>query len=347
MFALALNADRLIGIRIEKMGKNPAFQFYPNDWLRDTITLSPQAKGGWIDLLAKMHYNTPRGQICDNYTGYARLFGCDKHTAKKIIDELRKKGICEYVTNGGGCVTLVCRRMENEEAIKESARKRKAKQRELGGGDPKNWIAIRAKILERDNYKCQYCNKKANTVDHIFPRSRGGSEALSNLVAACKGCNFKKTNKTLEEANMAFWAVKINKSHTPENHVCQAIDTTENKSHKKVISLSSSSKDSSSKDTTTKTKNTCAGFDHFWQEYPRKKSKGQAEKAWEKIKPNKALLATMIDKIKQAKNSNEWTKENGQFIPYPATWLNAKGWEDEYTTKPQRDTSHLDHISED
>jgi hypothetical protein len=46
----------------------------------------------------------------------------------------------------------------------------------------------------------------------------------------------------------------------------------------------------------------------------------------------------MIDKIKQAKNSNEWIKENGQFIPYPATWLNAKGWEDEYNIKTKRPT---------
>ena len=69
-------------------------------------------------------------------------------------------------------------------------------------------------------------------------------------------------------------------------------------------------------------------FWKFWDAYPRKKSKGQAEKVFIKINPDEQLLATMIAKIEQAKKSDSWKKENGQFIPYPATWLNAQGWED-------------------
>jgi len=37
----------------------------------------------------------------------------------------------------------------------------------------------------------------------------------------------------------------------------------------------------------------------------------------------------MIAKIEQAKKSEDWIKEKGKYIPYPATWLEAKGWEDE------------------
>ena len=37
----------------------------------------------------------------------------------------------------------------------------------------------------------------------------------------------------------------------------------------------------------------------------------------------------MIEKIKEFKLTDEWTKNNGQFIPYPSTWLNQKRWEDE------------------
>ena len=70
-------------------------------------------------------------------------------------------------------------------------------------------------------------------------------------------------------------------------------------------------------------------FDLFWSTYPKKKSKGQAEKIWNRIKPNEQLVAIMIAKIKQAMTSEDWLKNNGQFIPHPATWLNAKGWEDE------------------
>jgi len=76
-------------------------------------------------------------------------------------------------------------------------------------------------------------------------------------------------------------------------------------------------------------KNPCAlsRFDEFWKAYPKKKNKGQAEKAFKRI--NGTSLDTLLSAIESAKKSPEWTKENGQYIPYPATWLNAKGWEDE------------------
>jgi len=71
-------------------------------------------------------------------------------------------------------------------------------------------------------------------------------------------------------------------------------------------------------------------FDAFWQAYPKKKSKGQAEKAFLKVKPDEQLLATMLATIERAKKSEDWLKDDGKYIPYPATWLSAKGWEDEY-----------------
>ncbi len=70
-------------------------------------------------------------------------------------------------------------------------------------------------------------------------------------------------------------------------------------------------------------------FDRFWSVYPKKKSKGEAEKAWKSIKPDEQLLATMIATIGRAKKSWEWLREGGQYIPHPATWLRAKGWEDD------------------
>ena len=71
-------------------------------------------------------------------------------------------------------------------------------------------------------------------------------------------------------------------------------------------------------------------FEKFWKAYPKKRSKGQAEKAWEKIKPDEQLYMQILDSLDKAKQSHDWQKEAGKYIPYPATWLNAKGWEDEY-----------------
>jgi hypothetical protein len=67
-------------------------------------------------------------------------------------------------------------------------------------------------------------------------------------------------------------------------------------------------------------------FQQFWKLYPRKKSKGQALKAFKALKgvTNDMLLSG----LRVALESPDWLKDNGQFIPHPATWLNARGWED-------------------
>jgi len=89
-----------------------------------------------------------------------------------------------------------------------------------------------------------------------------------------------------------------------------------------------------------------ARFEKFWESYPKKKSKAQAEKAFAKINPDEQLLAAMIAKIGQARTSDEWTREGGRYIPHPATWLNAKGWEDEIITEADSDEQRLRRLAE-
>ena len=71
-------------------------------------------------------------------------------------------------------------------------------------------------------------------------------------------------------------------------------------------------------------------FDQFWTQYPKKKSKGQAEKAFIAIKPDNGTMAAIMSGLEKAKESKDWAEAGGKFIPYPATWLRAKGWEDDY-----------------
>ena len=70
-------------------------------------------------------------------------------------------------------------------------------------------------------------------------------------------------------------------------------------------------------------------FEAFWAAYPKKKAKEDARKAWAKIKPDEALGKAIIQAIEETKNTKDWQKEKGKFIPYPATYLNGKRWEDE------------------
>jgi len=70
-------------------------------------------------------------------------------------------------------------------------------------------------------------------------------------------------------------------------------------------------------------------FSRFWKAYPRKAAKKDAAKAFASIDPPDELLADMLGAIDRQKKTHDWTKERGQFIPYPATWLRAGQWEDQ------------------
>ena len=87
-------------------------------------------------------------------------------------------------------------------------------------------------------------------------------------------------------------------------------------------------------------------FDAFWESYPRKRSKGQAEKTWVKLNPNDDLLEEILTGLENAKNSIDWQKDGGQYIPYPSTWLNAKGWEDELPAMRDSPTAQKNYDTE-
>jgi 5-methylcytosine-specific restriction endonuclease McrA len=69
-------------------------------------------------------------------------------------------------------------------------------------GSSTRWRKLRAFVLKRDNYTCYYCGiTTANTCDHLTPIHKGGTDELSNLVAACSTCNYSKGSKTEQEYN--------------------------------------------------------------------------------------------------------------------------------------------------
>lgn len=72
-------------------------------------------------------------------------------------------------------------------------------------------------------------------------------------------------------------------------------------------------------------------FDQFWSAYPKKVGKDAALKAFVKRKPDGGLLAAMLSTLAVQVNSPQWVKDDGQFIPNPATWLNQGRWQDEVT----------------
>jgi 5-methylcytosine-specific restriction endonuclease McrA len=60
----------------------------------------------------------------------------------------------------------------------------------------------RRAVLVRDNFECQYCGSRAENVDHVIPKSRGGGHTWDNVVAACRPCNARKENRDAADVGL-------------------------------------------------------------------------------------------------------------------------------------------------
>lgn len=74
----------------------------------------------------------------------------------------------------------------------------------------------RRAVFARDNWTCQYCGSRSTlTVDHVVPRSKGGSSSWENIVASCAPCNRRKGDTLLQHAGMALRRVP----RSPSPHI--------------------------------------------------------------------------------------------------------------------------------
>lgn len=105
------------------MGKTPAFQFYPGDWMKDPAlrSVSLEARGLWMDMLCLMHESTRRGYL-QHSTGkpmsheqIARMSGCSPEVCARLLEELEETGVFSREDDG----TIYSRRMAREAIEKE------------------------------------------------------------------------------------------------------------------------------------------------------------------------------------------------------------------------------------
>lgn len=75
---------------------------------------------------------------------------------------------------------------------------------------------------------------------------------------------------------------------------------------------------------------TCAcAFAQFWEAYPKKRDKARAQKAFDKLNPDQALLDRILAALAWQTKSAEWTRDEGRYIPLASSYLNGQRWEDE------------------
>lgn len=77
-----------------------------------------------------------------------------------------------------------------------------------------------------------------------------------------------------------------------------------------------------------------ARFERWYSEFPRKVNRAKAEEMWARIDPDDALVDVMVSKTREWAASPDWTKDDGQYVPHPATWLYNKRWTDGAPRQP-------------
>lgn len=113
--------------------------------------------------------------------------------------------------------------------------------------------------------------------------------------------------------------------------------------NKYITKKSNTKKDNISPKTSLKEKQEAEErFNRFWECYPRKIKRKNAEKAWEKISPNEELTEKIIEAVNNAKKHDYRFKEE-KYTPHPATWLNGMEWENQFENNVINPDNYIDY----
>ncbi len=201
--------------------------------------------------------------------------------------------------------------------------------RRQGQGKP-NFIIVKtddvcgvSEVQKMDNKKFKNCIS-CSTKNEL-------SEVQKLDFKNTKNCTSSSTKNRLLEVQ------KLDCNHTDINQtnittINPIVPTGKNKSEKEKT------------DTQKSNMELQALFEKFWQSYPRKVAKDKAFISFKKINPNEDMVKIMITVIEKNKTTAQWQKENGRYIPYPATWLNQKRWEDKEPEIPKK--TNINGLSE-
>lgn len=112
------------------MGKAPAFQFYPSDWIRDLDEHPLEIEGAWIRICCKLFYSDTCGKSTKTLTQWSRILRVGEKKSFAIIGYLDKQNIADVI-NQNGSITISSRRMVRDEYIRNIRRQSGSK-----GGNP-------------------------------------------------------------------------------------------------------------------------------------------------------------------------------------------------------------------
>ena len=243
------------------------------------------------------------------------------------------------------CLTnfMMYQNQEGLEKIREQKRIAQAKWRD------KKKEAILGNVSEYDI--CSYCGEKADTVDHIIPRAKGGKDILSNLTPACKRCNCTKNSWDLlvflndpfsdfVKKELVLSNPKFNVTYNEETKKYEYVDIYKT-STDNLLSNSISTSNSKSNSNSIYEKE----FEEIWSIYPNKQGKSKALKSYIKARKDGIECETIRDGVERYSAYCKANATDKQYISHGDTWFGNRRWTDEYEMKGDTNADNMGNNS--
>ena len=161
---------------------------------------------------------------------------------------------------------------------------------------------------------------------------------LKDLEKGARICATKKYGKTLAVVrDFGDFSFQKEPLFAPQmRHFCATMQETKDEKEKRSKREKEESKEIIKKEKTPykSPKGTVKAsgeelFEEFWALYPRKVGKADARRKFARLNVDSILFEKIKATLNWQRKSDDWTQENGKYIPYPATWLNHGRWDDE------------------
>lgn len=218
----------------------------------------------------------------------------DEENVRVTLMYLEKAGIIEILSDNQYFMPSVIEATGSESSVTERVRKCRERKKE-------------------DTHLLECSEKKEET------NCNGGETACNNGLSECNS-NGTDCNNSLLQYNSSETSCNGNETEC-NNELLQC--NTEIRDKRKEKDICPSGEGRADKKALQK-----LYFERFWQAYPRKTAKKEAEKAWKKLTVDESFYQQLCHILEKHKQQEEWKKEKGQYIPYPASWLNGERWLD-------------------